>query len=61
MNSTDVRDEHAETADSATVLRQILDLTGRVVGNSEEDLQRLPSGIYLLLHDTITRKVLLMR
>lgn len=61
MNSTDVQDEYSETSDNAAELRQIVDVTGRVVGTSEEDLQRLPSGIYLLIRDTITRKVLLTR
>lgn len=61
MTTTDVPDDHHDVTAQHGELRQIVDLTGRVLGSSNEDLERLPAGTYILVHANVIRKICLIR
>lgn len=54
---TGVDSDEPGDRNAAEAVRHIVDLTGSIVGSSVEDLDRLPSGAYLLVTTSGTRKI----
>ncbi|MFM8771949.1 MAG: sialate O-acetylesterase, partial [Candidatus Kapaibacterium sp.] len=54
---TSIADDQQSDQSTTEVVRHIVDLTGSIVGSSESDLDRLPSGAYVVVTSRGTRKI----
>lgn len=61
MTTTDVDDDSHYSTERTEELRQIVDMTGRIVATTPEERDRLPSGAYLVIYAHSVRKVYIVR